>query len=112
MKLEVIKPYLPWITLLVLVLVVGIANPAFFDPAGMIALVADVVPLFIMALGMTFAIYIGGIDLSMQQKHLQRSCEKSRSIFRLEYVAYCYCVSRSKPFQRGKAPYHNRVQPV
>ena len=33
----------------------------------MIALVADIVPLFIMALGMTFAIYIGGIDLSMQQ---------------------------------------------
>jgi ribose transport system permease protein len=28
---------------------------------------ADIVPLFIMALGMTFAIYIGGIDLSVQQ---------------------------------------------
>ncbi len=67
MKLDIIKPYLPWITLLVLVLVVGIANPAFFDPQGMIALVADIVPLFIMALGMTFAIYIGGIDLSVQQ---------------------------------------------
>ena len=27
---------------------------------------ADIVPLFIMAMGMTFAIYIGGIDLSAQ----------------------------------------------
>ena len=67
MNLDRIKPYLPGITLLVLVLIVGIANPAFFDPAGLISLIADIVPLFIMALGMTFAIYIGGIDLSVQQ---------------------------------------------
>jgi ribose transport system permease protein len=67
MNFENLKPYFPWITLVVLVLLVGIANPAFFDPTGMISLVADIVPLFIMALGMTFAIYIGGIDLSMQQ---------------------------------------------
>ena len=67
MNLVRLKPYLPWITLLALVLIVGIANPAFFDPAGLISLIADIVPLFIMALGMTFAIYIGGIDLSVQQ---------------------------------------------
>lgn len=67
MNLDRLKPYLPWITLVVLALLVGIANPAFFNPAGLIGLVADIVPLFIMALGMTFAIYIGGIDLSVQQ---------------------------------------------
>ena len=67
MSFENIKPHLPWITLLVLVLLVGFANPSFFDPAGLLTLVTDVVPLFIMALGMTFAIYIGGIDLSVQQ---------------------------------------------
>ncbi|PSL17207.1 ABC transporter permease [Shimia abyssi] len=67
MDMEKIKPYLPWITLITLVLLVGIANPSFFNPAGMVGLVADIVPLFIMALGMTFAIYIGGIDLSVQQ---------------------------------------------
>ncbi|WP_245823346.1 ABC transporter permease [Antarctobacter heliothermus] len=50
-----------------LIVLVGLVNPAFFNPAGMVSLVADIVPLFIMALGMTFAIYIGGIDLSMQQ---------------------------------------------
>ena len=67
MDLERIKPHFPWITLLVLACLVGLANPSFFNPAGLILLMADIVPLFIMALGMTFAIYIGGIDLSVQQ---------------------------------------------
>jgi ribose transport system permease protein len=67
MSLEKLKPYFPWITLAVLVLLVGALNPSFLSPASMVQLVADIVPLFIMALGMTFAIYIGGIDLSMQQ---------------------------------------------
>jgi ribose transport system permease protein len=67
MTLETIRPYLPWLTLILLVLIVGAANPAFFDPIALVGLMADIVPLFIMALGMTFAIYIGGIDLSVQQ---------------------------------------------
>ncbi|MDD9908184.1 MAG: ABC transporter permease [Ahrensia sp.] len=67
MSMERIKPHFPWITLIVLGTLVGIANPSFFNPAGLVSLTADVVPLFIMALGMTFAIYIGGIDLSVQQ---------------------------------------------
>ncbi|MEM9439143.1 MAG: ABC transporter permease [Pseudomonadota bacterium] len=67
MNFETIKPHLPWITLVALVVTVGIANPSFFDPRGLLSLVTDIAPLFIMALGMTFAIYIGGIDLSAQQ---------------------------------------------
>lgn len=67
MTLENLKPHFPWITLLVLILIVGLINPSFFDPGSLILLVADIVPLFIMAMGMTFAIYIGGIDLSVQQ---------------------------------------------
>ena len=67
MSFKFLKPYFPWITLVMLTIIVGIANPGFFSPAGMIILMADIVPLLIMALGMTFAIYIGGIDLSVQQ---------------------------------------------
>ena len=67
MNLERIKPHFPWLTLVVLTLVVGIMNPDFLSPSALLSLVADIVPLFIMALGMTFAIYIGGIDLSVQQ---------------------------------------------
>ncbi|TGV75738.1 ABC transporter permease, partial [Mesorhizobium sp. M2D.F.Ca.ET.145.01.1.1] len=35
-------------------------------PVNLLSLAGDIVPLFIMALGLTFAIYIGGIDLSAQ----------------------------------------------
>ena len=64
MNFERIKPHLPWLTLVALVLVVGMADANFLRPANLISMSADIVPLFIMALGMTFAIYIGGIDLS------------------------------------------------
>lgn len=67
MDIERLKPHFPWITLVVLVLAVGAVNPGFFSPSALILLMSDIVPLFIMALGMTFAIYIGGIDLSVQQ---------------------------------------------
>lgn len=67
MELERLKPFFPLATLIVLFLVVGLANPQFFDLGGLVSLMSDVVPLFVMALGMTFAIYIGGIDLSVQQ---------------------------------------------
>ena len=67
MNIEKLKPHFPWLTLVLLITLVGIANPSFLDPASLMVLAADVVPLFIMALGMTFVIYIGGIDLSMQQ---------------------------------------------
>ncbi|MEM1401103.1 MAG: ABC transporter permease [Pseudomonadota bacterium] len=66
MSFERIKPHLPWMTLVALVLVVGIADWNFLRPQNLISLAADIVPLFIMAMGMTFVIYIGGIDLSAQ----------------------------------------------
>lgn len=66
MNFERIKPHLPWITLLALVVIVGGANPVFLKPQNLISMAADIVPLFIMAMGMTFVIYIGGIDLSAQ----------------------------------------------
>ena len=67
MSFERLRPHLPWLTLVALTLAVGVANPSFLVPSGLLSLVTDAVPLFIMALGMTFAIYIAGIDLSAQQ---------------------------------------------
>lgn len=66
MDLQRLKPHLPWITLLALVAIVGVFDPHFLKPVNMLSLAGDIVPLFIMALGLTFAIYIGGIDLSAQ----------------------------------------------
>jgi ribose transport system permease protein len=66
MDLNRLKPHFPWITLIVLVLGVGLYDPGFLKPESLLLLAGDIVPLFIMALGLTFAIYIGGIDLSAQ----------------------------------------------
>lgn len=66
MDLQRLKPHLPWITLVVLVALVGLVDPSFLKPASLLSLAGGIVPLFIMALGLTFAIYIGGIDLSAQ----------------------------------------------
>ena len=66
MDLNRLKPHFPWITLIVLVLGVGMYDPGFLKPESLLLLAGDIVPLFIMALGLTFAIYIGGIDLSAQ----------------------------------------------
>ena len=66
MDIQRLKPHLPWITLVVLVAIVGITDPGFLRPSNLLGLAGDIVPLFIMALGLTFAIYIGGIDLSAQ----------------------------------------------
>jgi ribose transport system permease protein len=66
MDFQRLKPHLPWITLVVLVAIVGTADDTFLKPANLLNLAGDIVPLFIMALGLTFAIYIGGIDLSAQ----------------------------------------------
>jgi ribose transport system permease protein len=41
-------------------------DPSFLKPSSLLSLAGDIVPLFIMALGITFVIYIGGIDLSAQ----------------------------------------------
>jgi ribose transport system permease protein len=66
MDFEKLKHHFPWITLVVLVLLVGVMDPNFLRPHNLIQLAGDISTLFIMALGITFVIYIGGIDLSAQ----------------------------------------------
>jgi ribose transport system permease protein len=66
MSVQSLKPYFPWITLVALTALVGVYDPNFLKAANLLSLAGDIVPLFIMALGLTFAIYIGGIDLSAQ----------------------------------------------
>lgn len=66
MRLRSLAPYLPWIALVLAILVVGLFDRRFLDPMTLVGLMADNATLFVMALGMTFVIYIGSIDLSMQ----------------------------------------------
>ena len=60
------RRHYPWITLLALVVLVGLAAPNFLRPENLVEIAGDVSTLFIMALGITFVIYIGSIDLSAQ----------------------------------------------
>lgn len=66
MDLQRLKRHYPWITLVVLTAVIGAVSPTFLRPENLIGLAGDISTLFIMALGITFVIYIGGIDLSSQ----------------------------------------------
>jgi ribose transport system permease protein len=65
-RFKVLSPYLPWIALAITILIVGSFDRRFLDPLTLIGLMADNATLFVMAIGMTFVIYIGSIDLSMQ----------------------------------------------
>lgn len=66
MNIDRIRPHLPWITLVVLTLAVSVINPVFLQPQSLVQMTADVATLFVLALGITLVIYIGGIDLSAQ----------------------------------------------
>ena len=66
MTLDKIRPHFPWITLVLLTIAVSVINPTFLAPSSLIQMIADVSTLFVMALGITLVIYIGGIDLSAQ----------------------------------------------
>lgn len=61
-----LRAFFPLITLAVLIAFVGLLDTAFLRPAALLEMGADVAALFIMALGITFVIYIGSIDLSAQ----------------------------------------------
>lgn len=66
MTLEKLKKHFPWITLLTLVVFVGALDSNFLRPENLLQLAGDISTLFVMALGITFVIYLGGIDLSAQ----------------------------------------------
>jgi ribose transport system permease protein len=57
---------IPWLALVAAILVVASHDASFLRPSTLIGLFSDSATLFLMALGMTWAIYIGGIDLSLQ----------------------------------------------
>jgi ribose transport system permease protein len=66
MNADKLRAYFPLLTLVLLVILVGLLDPTFLRVGSLLQLAADVSALFVMALGITFAIYIGSIDLSAQ----------------------------------------------
>ena len=80
----------------------------FLRPVGLLsAWPTDVVPLFIMALGMTFAIYIGGIDLSAQSsgQHGRRSSPTCLSVATFGIGVAVVCIAVGADFRSGISGY-------
>jgi len=66
MNIEKLRSHFPWFTLIVLGGLVSVINTGFLRPESLLQMASDVSALFVMALGITLVIYIGGIDLSSQ----------------------------------------------
>jgi ribose transport system permease protein len=88
-----VRQWLPLATLVILVAVVGIAQPVFLEPATLLQLASDTAVLFILATGVTFVIMLGGIDLSIQSMASLSSVIVALTITRLGYGAFVLAVA-------------------
>lgn len=83
-----LRQWLPLATLIVLVVLVGIMQPVFLQPATLLQLASDTAVLFILATGVTFVIMLGGIDLSIQSMASLASVIVALTVARLGYGAF------------------------
>ena len=83
-----LRQWLPLITLVVLVVLVGALQPVFLQPATLLELAGDTAVLFILATGVTFVIMLGGIDLSLQSMASLASVVVALTLSSLGYGAF------------------------
>lgn len=62
---DFIKRFLPFISLLVLCLIVALVEPRFLSPGNLASVVRQTTVITVMAMGMTMVMVSGGIDLSV-----------------------------------------------
>lgn len=62
---DFIKRFLPFISLLVLCLIVAVVEPRFLSPGNLASVVRQTTVITVMAMGMTMVMVSGGIDLSV-----------------------------------------------
>jgi ribose transport system permease protein len=87
-----LRQWLPVITLVVLVSLVGALQPVFLQPATLLELAGDTAVLFILATGVTFVIMLGGIDLSLQSMASLASVVVALTLSSLGYGAFLLAV--------------------
>ncbi|MFO1141608.1 MAG: ABC transporter permease [Amaricoccus sp.] len=83
-----VRQWLPVITLVVLVAIVGALQPVFLQPQTLIELAGDTAVLFILATGVTFVIMLGGIDLSLQSMASLASVVVALTLSSLGYLSF------------------------
>ena len=89
---ERLRHAMPVITLAALAAVIGIWTPQFLGLQTLLVVAGDTATLFIMALGVTFVILIGGIDLSIQSVASLASVVVALTLTRtsLGYLAFVF----------------------
>jgi ribose transport system permease protein len=90
---ERLRQWLPMVTLIVLVVLVGIVQPVFLELATLLQLASDTAVLFILAAGVTFVIMLGGIDLSIQSMASLASVIVALTVARLGYGAFALAIT-------------------
>ncbi|ODT31840.1 MAG: ABC transporter permease [Kaistia sp. SCN 65-12] len=85
-----LRQWLPLATLVILVILVGLFQPAFLDVNTLLQLASDTAVLFILATGVTFVIMLGGIDLSIQSMASLSSVVVALTLARFGYGAFAF----------------------
>lgn len=89
---DLLRQATPLITLAVLVLAVGMVTPEFLTVQTLLVLASDTATLFVMAVGVTFVIMLGGIDLSIQSVASLASVVLALLLPHLGYPAFAVAV--------------------
>ena len=88
-----LRQWLPLVTLVLLVLLVGLFQPGFLRPSTLLQLASDTAVLFVLAAGVTFVIMIGGIDLSLQSMASLSSVIVALTVARFGYGAFAIAIA-------------------
>jgi ribose transport system permease protein len=83
-----LRPWLPLLTLVGLMLVIGVTQPEFLTPIYLIQLAGDSATLFVLAAGVSFTIMLGGIDLSIQAMASLASVLIALTVGRIGYGSF------------------------
>lgn len=83
-----LRQAMPVITLVVLVVFVGSIEPQFLAPDTLLGFASDTATLFVLGVGVTFVIMLGGIDLSIQSVASLASVIVALLLTPLGYLAF------------------------
>ncbi len=93
LEFDRIRQWMPIVTLVLLVALVGVFQPEFLEPATLLDLASDTAVLFVLATGVTFVIMIGGIDLSIQSMASLSSVIVALTLSRWGYLAFAFALA-------------------
>lgn len=85
---ELLRQAMPLVTLVLLVVLVGAVTPEFLTVQTLLVLASDTATLFVMAVGVTFVIMLGGIDLSIQSVASLTSVIVALTLPRFGYLGF------------------------